>query len=417
VAIAIANAIQIPVTGSFAGGIPAANDIELFLDWMKPVEQHEQEVSQWLPAFSKAPNQVQFWTGQSYLPPIETTLEAATANNSTTVDTVGDPAALGFRVGDIVEIVDYFTGQQTYTIASTYERGRITTVNAGDIVVDRHSGSLSSGSWYAHPAGSRVRVVSRNVAYKTAFDNAPVWRGDSIYNVPQRIPTGFVRVDKAMLQTPTQESVNQFKDDIAGWRTRALDYREDAYINGIRVLPTETVAGQAGGMLWWASQVGANVLDLGGKQISIHHISDRIRLKRKSHNKKAGTTVICDLDTMAALDLVLEPYKHYDAKDNTIRLMFDGLETRWGNVTFMPVATFPSGTALITSKDDWEAGNYAGMDWDVVEQEEEHTGGPWVTWAMYGDFSLRCKDVYRQILIKNINTYVDRYAGRRVFAV
>lgn len=413
----IANAIGYPVVGSGAGQIPSALDIELFLSFMEPVEPHEHEISQWLPKFEKNPNQIQHWTGQSYNPPIESTLENATTNSSSTIDIVGTPADLGFRVNDIVEISDYYPGQTTYTIASTYERGRVTAVNAGDLTVTRHSGALTSGNWYVHPAGSRVRVVSRAVPYKTAFDNAPVWRGDAIYNVSQRIPTGFIRMDKAMLNTPTQESANHFQQDITAWRARALDFREDAWINGIRVLPTDTVAGEVGGMLWWASQVGANVLDLQGKQISIHHISDRIRLKRKTHKKRAGSTVICDLDTMAALDLVLEPYKRYDANSSRIKIQFDGLDTRWGDVTFMPVATFPPGTILITDKSDWQAGNYAGMDWDIVEQEEEHTGGPWVTWAMYGDFTLRCKDVYRQILIKNINTYVDRYAGRRVFAV
>jgi hypothetical protein len=201
------------------------------------------------------------------------------------------------------------------------------------------------------------------------------------------------------------------------WKERANDYRENAFIWGRRVLPTNSVAGQMGGMIWWAEQVTANVLDLSGAPLSIWHIADRIRKKRKTHKKKAGTTMICGIDTASCLDSTLMPYKQYTENSNRINIKFEGIDTRYGNVEILEVPDWPEGTILITEKADWSAGAYAGMDWQIVQQDNNITGGPVEKWGMYGDFSLRCRDVYRQILIKNVLSNPNFYAGRRYFRV
>jgi hypothetical protein len=168
-------------------------------------------------------------------------------------------------------------------------------------------------------------------------------------------------------------------------------------------------------MIWWAEQVPANVLDKLGSRVTIYDLDDVIRVKQKGHRKGAGSTVILGYDMMSCLDTVINPYKLATMSDGTIKLKIDKVEGRWVTLTFKPVLNWPEGTIMISSSEDWAKGPYAGMDWQEVWQEEEHTGGPIETWTMYGDFSMRCKDVYRQILLKNCNSNPNSYPGRRTF--
>jgi hypothetical protein len=403
------SSTAITVVGSSAGQIPTTSDIELVNFWMKPTEPHEHELLQWLPGLKKEVNQQTHSVGQSYNPPITASLEAATSSGSATVDITGTPATIGFKVGDLIEIKEYYSGQTTYfdPLKTTYHR--VTAVNAGDLTVSAAVGVI-------HPVTeSVVRVYSKATAMATAFDTENVFRGDRIDQTVTRLQSGFIKVDKRMRNTPTFESKDHFIDDMDRVKETMNDKLEELYIKSTYGAESGSTPGTIRGMLDWADEISANVLDLNGAQITVHHLRNRVTQKRKTHNKKAGDTVICDIDTMEALDLILEPYKLYDEKSNSISIQIDALNFRWGNLKFMPLLTFPSGTALITAADGWGAGNYAGMPWTPVRQSYEETGGTWETFGIFGDFTFDCYDVYRQIYIKNINTYVSRYAGARTY--
>lgn len=395
------------------GGIVDAADIELINHWMKPTEPHEHELLQWLGPLRKKVNQQTHYIGQSYNPPVSTTLENATASADPTIDMTGTPASLGFKVGHLVRIRDYYAGQTTYFDPTKTTYHRITQVDAGSVEASANIGAV-------HPAGAVVDVYSTAVPMATAFGVARSYQGDRIAQTVQRLESGLLPVDKRMRNTPTHESRDKFLDDIEAIRDYMNDELEGAYINSTYVAESGATPGQIRGMIDWADEISANVLDLAGKQISIHHFRDRVTAKRKTHSKRAGKTVILDLDSMSAIDLVLEPYKLYNEKSNTVSIQVDKLNFRWGDLSFMPLPSsaapyWPDGTALITDKGDWGAGNYDGMPWTPVRMQEEHTGAPVEKFGIYGDFTIDCYDVYRQILIKNINTFVDRYAGRRTY--
>jgi hypothetical protein len=86
------NATNVPTVGSGAGQIPTANAKPLFAQWVESYEARNWDITDWMPTEDPY-SQVQIWTGQSYNPFIETTIEVATTNNSTTVDCVGDPSS------------------------------------------------------------------------------------------------------------------------------------------------------------------------------------------------------------------------------------------------------------------------------------------------------------------------------------
>jgi hypothetical protein len=403
------SSIAVTTVGSAAGQIADAADIEAVNFWMKPTEIDEQEISKWLKPLRKKVNQQTHYIGQSYNPPIVGSVAVATVSADPTIDLTGDPAALGFKVGQQLVIREYYSGQTTYFDPTKTTKHTITQVDAGSVECAANIGAI-------HPAGSVVTVYSKKTPMATAFDTENVFRGDRIAQTVQRLQYGFIKVDKRMRNTPTHESADHFIDDMENLRKTARDGVEGAYINGVYTAESGSTAGEIRGMIDWADEIGANVLALAGKQISIHHLRNRVTAKRKSHNKKAGNTVICDLDTMEALDMVLEPYKLYDEKSNSISIQLDSLNFRWGNLKFMPVMfPWPDGCILITSQEDWGAGAYDGMDWMPVRQDLPDTGGTWEAFGIFTDVTLDCYDVYRQILITGINTHVSRYAGARTY--
>jgi hypothetical protein len=405
------SSIGVTTVGSTAGQIISDADIEAVNAWMKPVEPDEQEILKWLPGLRKEVNQQTHYIGQSFRPRITATLAADTVSADPTVDVTGDPAALGFKVNDRFMIRQYYAGQTTFFDPTKTVKGRITQVDAGSFEAAANIGAIL-------PAGSQVIVYTSATPMATAFGDANVFRGTRIAQTVQRLQSGLVKVDERMRHTPTHESKDHFLDDIENLRTEMNDRLNGAYINGVYTAESGSTPGEMRGMLDWADEVSANVLDLAGQQITIHHLRSRVTAKRKVHNKRAGKTVITDIDTMECLDLVLEPYKLYDEKSNTITIQVDGLNFRWGNLSFMPVAfPWPDGTVLITDKGDWGAGHYSGMPWKPVRQDNAHVTGTWETFGVYGDFTIDCYDVYRQILIENVNTFVDRYAGRRSYGL
>lgn len=405
------SSVAVTTVGASAGQIPDAADIEKVNLWMKPVEPDEQEIMKWLPSLREKANQQTRYIGQSYRPRITGTLENASASADPTLDLTGSPAALGFKVGDIVHVREYYSGQTVHFDPTKTTSHRITQVDAGSVETSANIGVI-------HPAGSVVTVYTQAHPMATAFDTANVFRGDRIAQTVQRFQSGYITVDERMRHTPTWESQDHFIDDMDNLRTEMLDRVNGALINSDYVAESGSTPGEIRGMIDWADEIGANVTALAGKQISIHHFRSAVTAKRKIHKKKAGGTVILDLDSMEAVDLVLEPYKLYDEKSNSISIQVDKLNFRWGNLTFMPVMyPWPDGTILITEKSDWGAGHYDGMPWKPVRPKNEETGAPTEKFAVYCDYTLDCYDVYRQILFTGVNTFVDRYAGRRTYGL
>ncbi len=405
------GSVGVTTVGSSAGQILSDLDIEAVNHWMKPVEPDEQEILKWLPPLREEVNQQTHYLGQSFRPRIVGELAADTASADPTVDIVGSPADLGFKVNDKVMIRVPYSGQDVFYDGTQTVKGRISQIDSGSFELSANVGAIL-------PAGAQVIVYSSATPMATAFGTANVFRGNRIAQTVQRLQSGLISVDERMRHTATHESKDHFLDDIDNLRTEMNDKLNGAYINGVYTAESGSTPGEMRGMLDWIDEVGANVIPLSGAQITVHHFRAAVTAKRKIHNKRAGDTVICDLDTMECLDLVLEPYKLYDEKSNSITIQIDALNFRWGNLKFMPVAfPWPDGIIAVTSKDSWGAGNYSGMPWKPVRQDNAHVTGTWETFGIYGDFTLDCYDVYRQIEFTGVNTFVDRYAGRRSYGL
>jgi hypothetical protein len=404
------SSVAVTTVGAGAGQIPDNQDIEAVNAWMKAVDPESTELLEWFGPLRKEVNQQSHFIGQSHRPKITDTLAVATVAADRTFDTSGAPAAKGFKVNDRIMAREYYPGQTVHFDPTKTTYHRIVQVDAGSFEVAADIGVI-------HPTTETViQVIGSAHPMATAFDTANVYRGERFEQGVIRLQSGWITVDERMRHTPTWESKDHFIDDMENLK---LDMREK--LNGMLITSTYvaesgTTPGEIRGMIDWADDIGANVLALAGKQISIHHFRQMVTAKRKVHNKGAGKTIMLGYDIQEAIDLVLEPYKLYDEKSNSISIQVDSLKFRWGDLSFMPMRDpWPDGDILITDKGDWGAGHYSGMPWKPVRQKEEHTGAPTEKFAIYCDYTLDCYDVYRQILITDASTFVDRYAGRRTY--
>lgn len=404
------SSVAVTTVGAGAGQIPADQDIELVNAWMSAVDPESVEIMDWLGPLRKTVDQQTHFIGQSHRPKITATLEAATAAADPTVDVVGSPAALGIKVNDKVMAREYYPGQTVHFDPTKTTYHRVTQVDAGSFEVSANVGVI-------HPVTETViQVFSSAHPMATAFDTANVFRGERFEQTVQRFQSGYITVDERMRHTPTWESKDHFVDDMENLKIEMREKVNGALINSVYVAESGSTPGELRGMIDWIDDIGANILPLNGKQISIHHIRQMVTAKRKVHKKGAGSTVLLGMDIQEAIDLVLEPYKLYDEKSNSISIQIDSLKFRWGDVTFMPLRDpWPDGAVVISDKDDWGAGHYSKMPWRPVRPKNEETGAPTEKFAIYCDYTLDCYDVYRQIAITGANTFVDRYAGRRTY--
>jgi hypothetical protein len=406
-----------PLSGSGLS-IPTANKMRQFARWVEAKEVRQTPFTDWMTRRSEPYEQIDIETGQSYEPFITTAIKVETANNSASVDV---DATTYLREGDVLQITDYYTDSTTELDYSTVEYATVLSITDADtVVLDRDMGETSTGSWPVHPVDAEVRVISRAQNYNEPFPDAITYRGDIITQHPQRFDSGEITYDLAAIQVPDFESKNHMKKDIMHWKNVLPLYREAAFVKGRKRTGDYTASPQLpyalGGAIWWSEQDADNVYEVDGL-INLFTFDDAYREKAELHADGPGDTMFGGFKTIAALDRSLGALKgEFGAMDTTFDNRLTKYVTRWGTLTPRPIHGWPEGTILITSKADWEWGNFVNMDWQYVERGPEELGAFQQSWTMGGDFSMTCLNVSRQILLTGIDVRLDLYTGHNFFA-
>jgi hypothetical protein len=413
-----------PFIGNSPKNIPTDFGIPL---WGAIVEKYEKRVtpvSNLIKQGSDPYDQNKIRVLQRYHPFFVTQVKATTANNSQNIDL---DSVTGLRVGDLLEIIDYYGGV-TATLGSDYgldystrEVVRVESITDSDtIVATRDMDETTTSNWPVHPIDSYVRRVSRASPDNTTFANAPVYRGDFLFNYPQLFESALQTTIKAR-NTASYESKNYWLDDIEAVIDELKWARENAFIAGRRMAGDETSTPTKpftmGGILWWLEQNSSgsstgNVVDLNGRQANVWDIDDILRYSFKNHRKGPATHLLAHPDTAAIWDMVIHPYRQATMGDSKISLKTDEIETRWGSIEVVETINMPNGVMAFIDPSDWEWNHYKGMNWDVVKQTPKETFKAVDSWAMFGEFSIICKDLHRQLLITDINTDLNQYPGR-----
>lgn len=396
----------------------AANKQRQFAKWVEAREVRKTPWTDWMKRRSSPYEQMEIETGQSYFPRIATAIKTQTLNNSASIDV--DSTAL-LSVGDVLKITDYYTGSTTELDPSTTEYATVLSITDSDtVVVNRHQGEVSTGSWAVHPVDSEVRRVARAQSYNTPFTDAVTYRGDLLITHPQRFFSGEITYDMAAIRTPDYESKNHMRKDIMAWKGEVVQDRESAFIEGRKVTgdysASPKIPYQMMGAIQWAEQGGTATTFAVDGLVNAFTFDDIYREKADEHDLGPGDTVWGSYKTIAAFDTMINPNKgNFGPNDTTITNMVTKVTTRWGTYEPKPAHSFPDGVLLITSKSDWEWAPYIGMDWEYVERGPKELGAMQRSWHASGDFSMTCLDYQRQILMTGIDVRLNLYPGRQVY--
>jgi hypothetical protein len=171
-----------------------------------------------------------------------------------------------------------------------------------------------------------------------------------------------------------------------------------------------------GGAIWHAEQLGTNLVPINGL-LNIFDFSDVFEDMATNHSDGPGDTIWMAPRMRAIWAEMLMPYKGmFGPGETTLDMRFTNLRTEFGSVNgVMTDNQWPPSKILLTSKADWEWGNFIGMDWQYVDRTSKELGSFQKSWTMGGDFSMTCLNLSHQRLMTGVDTRKDMYPARSSF--
>ena len=409
-----------PITGS-GYSIPETSKKRSVAKWVEAKEKRTDNWAKWAKRTDREEDQIDIETGQSYAPFITTQLGAQLGANDETA-TVASTALL--RVGDQVLLEHFYDGSTVEYDNTEAERATILAIpNGTQVLLDRHEGEVSDGSYQVHPiTTTRLTVVSRAQNYNEPFPDAITFRGDMLTVHAQRFDSGEVTYDLAAVQTPDFEAPSgHYMRDVMYWKNELPNFRNDALINGRKRTgnynASPKIPYRLSGAIWWAEQVGTNVVPIDG-QLNFFDFSDIFEDMATNHSDGPGDAIWMAPRMISIWSEMMLPYKGmFGAGENKLT-MATNLSTYFGDVSQNGIKhdnRWPASKILITSKSDWEWGNFKNMDWTYVERGPKELGAFQQSWTMGGDFWQICTNVTHQRLLTGIDTRKNEYAARTAF--
>ncbi len=404
-----------PYVGTSPKSIPTDFEDIQWAAFVEKFERKETQITNLIPRGKDAYTGNKLRVAQKYNPFLTTTIKVLTANNSQNVDVT---ATAGMRVGDILRITDYQSGSTTALDYSTIEHARIESITDSDtVVLTRDMDTTTTGSWPVHPVGAKVELVSRASPNNTTFARANVVRPDFFYQYGQLFESSLEIAIQAKHTKVLGSGMGFWEDDRANVIADLKWERENAFATMDRMAGDETSTPTKpftmGGITYQIANVASsNVNDLGNGLLDVWDIDDLLRQVWGSHRKGMGTHVLAHQDTIAIWDMLINPYRQATMSDTDFTLKTKTGNFRWASITPVPTISMPPGVMAFIDPKDWEWNNFEGEDWHEVNQDPEQIFKPNEAWAMWGRFSIICKDIYRQAMITNIQTDLTQYPGR-----
>ena len=204
------------------------------------------------------------------------------------------------------------------------------------------------------------------------------------------------------------------------WKKELPVQRNNALINGRKVtgnyLATPKIPYRLSGAIWWAEQVGTNVVPISG-QLNLFDFSDIFEDLATNHTDGPGDTIWMHPRMVAIWNEMLLSYKsQFGPGDTMLDMRTTKVRSAFGTVDGVKTDNhWPMSKILLTSRADWEWGNFIDMDWMYVERKAENLGAFQVSWTMGGDFAQVCLNVSHQRLMTGIDTRKDLYPARTTF--
>ena len=387
-----------------------------FADWVEAKEVRNTQFTDWMSELDDPFEQTDIEIGQSYAPFIATTLTADAGASDEQV-TVASTALV--RAGDQGTIKEFYSDSTTEYDDTRTERFTVLTVDSlTTMTVERHEGEVADGSYTVHPSGSVVTITSRAQNYHEPFPDAISFRGDSLLVHCQVFDSGELTYALGSKETPDFEAPGgHYERDVMYWKNTLPFYRNDAFINGRKrtgnFLATPKIPYRLSGAIWFAEQVGTNVVPINGL-LNIFDFSDVWEDLATNHMDGSGDTIWMHPRLFGIWNEMLLPYKGmFGPGDTTLDIRTTKVKDAFGQVNVPKWdSQWPASKALITSRSDWGWKNKRGFDWTYVERDPKDLGTFAESWTMGGEFGLVNKNISHQRLLTGIDTRKNLYPAR-----
>jgi hypothetical protein len=396
--------------------IPDANKQREFATWVEAKQVRNTQFTDWMGDKDEEFEQTDIEIGQSYAPFIATTLTAQAGASDEQV-TVASTALI--RNGDQGSFNELYSDSTTEYDDTRTEIFTVLTVDSlTTMTVERHEGEVSDGSYSVHPSGTVVKIQGRAQNYHEPFPDAITFRGDSLLVHCQVWDSGEVTYALGSKTTPDFEAPGgHYERDVMYYKNDLPFKRNWSFINGRKrtgnFLSTPKIPYRCSGAIWFAEQVGTNVIPINGL-LNIFDFTDVWEDLATNHADGSGDTIWMAPRLFGIWNEMLLPFKGmFGPGDTTLDIRTTKVKDAFGQVnTPKWDSQWPPSKALITSRGDWKWGNKRGFDWTYVEREPKNLGTFAESWTMGGEFGLVNTNISHQRLLTGIDTRKNLYPAR-----
>lgn len=406
------NKVMNPVPAARTGGtIPTGNEIISVAKWVDALEPRKTEILDRIKKSGFTVESLKYQWGQSYRLPFSSTTTAVLDATETAITLVANEGKF-FQYAAVLEIIDYKTNGQL-DMTTREEVWVATMADTAPVVV---RGNMS-GTGVAHAAGAYVGQIGTALPYATEFKLTPVYRGDQLFNYPQRF-YAEVAADKAAQHTPTWEHksnilYSDFEDAASYQRwlleqTVVLGTRFEGDGNGQFAATTQKPY-KMGGIDYFITNHSGRVVNLNGGKLTTSSFESILREMYKEIEDGGSKTLLMSADAAAALDTIITPFRIADEKTTSMTLFTEKLKFRWGTLEIMPTQHLKGDVIYFVDFDKMAVVPYAGCDWSTQEMP---VNAPVDMRAFWGDFCFLMEAPHSMAKLYNFTTDLRLYPGQ-----
>ena len=382
----------------YSGDTPSDAFIRDVSKWPKLIKRNEFPLTSMIKhggPLEKRMNKVEW--GISYLDPVNDTLGAAIADNTTTTVT---PTNIGYYM--VGHVLMFASGEEAL----------VTAVGASTLTVTRGIGGTTAA---AQSNGTGLRIIGIAVKENAESPLGPITQGEVDYNYFQ-IFDEYVQFSHRARVTPTYEvQDDRLTAEIQKKLSSTMpQHLENTLLWGSRALGSTTSPSLMGGV--FQSSYNTSSSDLSGAILTEYDFLEAVQKGFNQVGKNlVGKTVMAHPFYKRVFANWYNNIRQIDGNTKSITNVMDTFETDFGTFKFVhnhwmtsiTDPTKPDGRMLVFDPDDYELIPYdSESKWGVWAVYE---GGWYSRRAIRGDYGLRAMNPEKRVVLTNLSTTAADY--------
>ena len=382
----------------YSGDTPSDLFIRDVSKWPKLIKRNEFPLTSMIKhggPLEKRMNKVEW--GISYLDPVNDTLGAAIADNTTTTVT---PTNIGYYM--VGHVLMFASGEEAL----------VTAVGASTLTVTRGIGGTTAA---AQSNGTGLRIIGIAVKENAESPLGPITQGEIDYNYFQ-IFDEYVQFSHRARVTPTYEvQDDRLTAEIQKKLSSTMpQHLENTLLGGSRALGSTTSPSLMGGV--FQSSYNTSSSDLSGAILTEYDFLEAVQKGFNQVGKNlVGKTVMAHPFYKRVFANWYNNIRQIDGNTKSITNVMDTFETDFGTFKFVhnhwmtsiTDPTKPDGRMLVFDPEDYELIPYdSESKWGVWAVYE---GGWYSRRAIRGDYGLRAMNPEKRVVLTNLSTTAADY--------